>query len=81
MVYCPCSLVSNQVDQPRFQPNIPSNRWYIARIFQIWSAPVGYEELAGGFNLSQSRTAKYFERIMEKNMTSMETPLFKNSKT
>ena len=26
--------------QPRFQPNIPSKRWYIARIFQIWYAPV-----------------------------------------
>ena len=29
------------------QSNIPSNRWYIVRIFQIWQAPVGYEELAG----------------------------------
>lgn len=25
-----------------------SNRWYNARIFQIWSAQAGYEELAGG---------------------------------
>ena len=33
--------------QPRFQPNIPSNRWYIARIFQIWYAPVANKELAG----------------------------------
>ena len=30
--------------QPRFQSNIRS----IARIFQIWPALVGYEELAGG---------------------------------
>ena len=34
------------IDQPRFQSNTPSNRWYIARIFQIWSGLVGYEELA-----------------------------------
>ena len=33
--------------QPRFQPNLPSNRWYIARIFQIWYAPVANKELAG----------------------------------
>ena len=32
--------------QSRFKSNIPSNRWYIARIFQIWSGLVGYEELA-----------------------------------
>ena len=31
------------IDQPRFKSNAPSNRWYIARIFQIWQAPVGYE--------------------------------------
>ena len=24
----------------------PSNPWYVARIFQIWSAPASYEELA-----------------------------------
>ena len=24
----------------------PSNRWYVARIFQIWSAPASYGELA-----------------------------------
>ena len=35
--------------QPYFQSNIPSNQWYIARIFQIWLAPIRYEELAGGF--------------------------------
>ena len=41
--------------QPRFQINITpiklvSNRWYIARIFQIWSTPVEVvEELAGDF--------------------------------
>ena len=32
--------------QSRFKSNIPSNRWYIARIFQIWSGLFGYEELA-----------------------------------
>ena len=37
------------VDEPRFPANIPSNRWYIPRIFQIWSTPTGYEELAGEF--------------------------------
>ena len=35
--------------QLRFQVNIPSNRWYIANIFQIWLTPVDYEELAVGF--------------------------------
>ena len=34
--YYPRSLVSN-----------PSNGWYIAPIFQIWYALLGYEELAG----------------------------------
>lgn len=29
----------------RFQSHIPSNRWHIPRIFHIWKAPVGYEEL------------------------------------
>ena len=37
------------IDQPRFQVNIPPSRWYIAPTFHIWSVPVGYEELAGGF--------------------------------
>jgi len=37
------------IDQPRFQSNIPLNRWYIARIFQIWSTAVGYKELAARF--------------------------------
>ena len=37
------------IDQPRLQSNTPSNRWYIARIFQIWSAAVGYKELAALF--------------------------------
>ena len=32
-----------------FPSQYTSNRWYIARIFQIWSVPGGYEELAGGF--------------------------------
>ena len=36
--------------QPRFQINIQPNRWYISRIFQIWSTPVEVvEELAGDF--------------------------------
>ena len=32
--------------QPRFQSNIPS-RCIHASIFKIWSAPVGFEDLAG----------------------------------
>ena len=36
------------IDQPRFQENVSLNPWYIARIFQIWPTPIGYEELAGG---------------------------------
>ena len=53
MVYCPCSLVG-------FQSNIPSVGWYqIACIFQIWSAPVGYEDLIYPVDLSQSETTKY----------------------
>ena len=37
-------------DQTRFQVKIPSNQWYIARIFQIWSTPVEVvEELVGDF--------------------------------
>ena len=43
---------------PRFQSNIPSHLWYIARSFQIWSAPIGYEEFC------ESERAKYFERII-----------------
>ena len=34
--------IKDTIDQPRFQSNIPLNRWYISSIFQIWSAPVGY---------------------------------------
>jgi len=45
--------------QPHFQSNIPWNQWYIARIFQICLALVGYEELAGG--LEPIRKGKYFE--------------------
>ena len=49
------------LEQPRFQTNVQSNSLiskkiyrriggiYITRILQIWSTPVGYEELAGGF--------------------------------
>ena len=36
MVYCPRSLVSDQIYR----------LWYIARIFQFWLAPVGHEESA-----------------------------------
>ena len=35
------------MDQSRFQANVSSNLWYMARIFQIWSTPIAYEELAG----------------------------------
>ena len=54
----PCNLFSKfsiPLYQPRFQVNILDiynniyNRWYIANIFQIWSTPVDYEELAVGF--------------------------------
>ena len=41
--------------QPCFQTNIPSNRCYIALIFQIWYAPIGYEELAGGIGTNQQQ--------------------------
>jgi len=34
--------IKHTIDQPRFQSNIPLNRWYISSIFQIWSAPDGY---------------------------------------
>ena len=37
------------IDQPRFQSNIPLNRWYIARIFQIWPTLIGCKELAERF--------------------------------
>ena len=42
-------LADKIIDQPLFQSNIPLNRWYIVRIFQIWSTPVGYKELAERF--------------------------------
>ena len=62
MAYCPCNIVSfYHRYQPRFQANIPSNRRYIARIFQNWLTPIGW---AGA--LSQSEWVKYFERIIEK---------------
>ena len=35
------------IDEPRFQANTPSKRWYIARFFLSWSTPTGYEKLAG----------------------------------
>ena len=37
------------IDQPCFPVNIPSNLWYIARILQIRSMLVGYEESVWGF--------------------------------
>ena len=45
---------SQVIDQPRFPVNIPSNSipsklWYIARIFQIGSMLVSYEESVRGF--------------------------------
>ena len=54
------NLVSKQMYHRTisFPRNVPSNWWYITRIFQIWSTPVGYEELAGGFE--PIRKAKYF---------------------
>ena len=63
--------VKYTIDQSRsqVQVNIPSNRWYIARMVQIWSTLVGYEELAGA--LSQSETVKYFELII--NQSSIQT--------
>ena len=36
--------------------NIPLYRWYITCIFQISSAPAGYEEFAGGLSQSESNT-------------------------
>ena len=38
------------INQPHFQANIISNQCYSAHILQIWSTPVGYEELARGFD-------------------------------
>ena len=35
-----------QLNPPSSLIHVPLHRWYFARIFQIWSAPVGYEELA-----------------------------------
>lgn len=57
MVYCPSCLVSRLIYRrsTSFPNNIPSNQLYISRIFQIFASPVGYEDL------SQSKTAKYFE--------------------
>ena len=45
---------------PSFQSNIPSNRWYIARIFQIWYRMVSPRWFCR-LDWSQSETAKYFE--------------------
>ena len=48
------AALASKVDQQSitqaasFPGNVSSNRWYIARIFQIWLTPIGYEELAGG---------------------------------
>ena len=37
------------IDEPRFQANTLSKRWYIARFFLIRSTPTGYEKLAERF--------------------------------
>ena len=50
------------IDHPRFQLNVPSNLWYIACIFQIWSALVGYEELTG--ELEPIRECEIFGMIL-----------------
>ena len=50
------------IDQPRFQLNISSNLWYIACIFQIGSALVGYEELTG--ELEPIRECEIFDMII-----------------
>ena len=48
-------MPGNEVDrcmlskQPRFQSNNIYNQINVC-IFQIWSTPAGYEELAGGFS-------------------------------
>ena len=42
------SFLKYTIDQPCFQSNRASNRWFVARIFWIWSVPVSYEELAMG---------------------------------
>ena len=48
----------------RFQSNIPSVGWYqIACILQIWSAPVGYEDLIYPVDLRQSETTKYLNEL------------------
>ena len=49
-----CNLVSKSIIPPINLVNIPSNRGYIARIFQIWSKPEDYRELAGGFEPTRS---------------------------
>ena len=46
--------INYTTDQPRLQVNIPSNRGYTARIFQIWSKREDYRELAGGFEPTRS---------------------------
>ena len=52
MLLVVCQLSSDVIGA--YQVNIPSNRWYIPRIFQIWSTTVDYEELARGFNQSET---------------------------
>ena len=47
-----------------YQVNIQSNRWYIPRIFQIWSTPAGYEELGGGFKPIRTKLLYCLSRIM-----------------
>ena len=64
MAYCPCSLVFRQIYywSTVFPITIPSNWWYITCFLQIWSMPVGNEELPRG--LSQLEAEKYFEWII-----------------
>ena len=48
-----------------FPSHISSNRWFITRIFQIWSMQVGYGELAGGSE--PIRNGEIFLMINKKN--------------
>ena len=52
---------------------MPSNRWYIALIFQIWYAPIGYEELAGGLEPISN------DEIFRMNNNLFSLPLYKNA--
>ena len=64
MVFFPRSLVFNQICHRSTSFPIKStiNLWYIACIFQIWSALVGYEELTG--ELEPIRECEIFGMII-----------------